>query len=127
MMIFARACAEFHDRNGAVLFTIRPINLLQTGLEAPDSIRQDPLFDMLVRDGLLSVTENKEDLKRLENNPDADTSTKTGKKKESPGADTGSEAPEKTAPEKNPDSEVTAAAEVTAEKTASRKTAKASV
>ena len=83
MMIFARACAEFHDRNGAVLFTIRPNNLLQTGLEAPDSIRQDPLFNMLLNDGSLELPTTREKQKQLENDP-MKRPEKTGSAKEEP-------------------------------------------
>ena len=71
MTIIARACAEFHDRNGAVLYTIRPHMLGLIITDVPDAIRQDPLFGMLVHDRLLDEvdTKNKEQVKRLENDP----------------------------------------------------------
>ena len=71
MTIVARACAEFHDRNGAALFTIRPHMLGALIYDVPDSIRQDPLFGMLVHDRLLDEvdTKNKEQVKKLENDP----------------------------------------------------------
>ena len=70
MLVVPYVCAEFHDRNGTVLHTIQPADLRGV-TEVPDSIRQDPLFDMLVRDGSLRVPETKEELKQLENDPEA--------------------------------------------------------
>ena len=69
MMIVAFACAEFHDKSGAVIHTIRPEDL-RIVTEAPEAIRQDPLFDMMVRDGSLRVPETKAELKKLENDPE---------------------------------------------------------
>ena len=66
--LFARVCAEFRDRKGAVLFTIRPHDLLRP-IEAPEDIREDPLLMMLVRDRAIDIIEKKEDLKKLENDP----------------------------------------------------------
>ena len=104
MILVPYACAEFHDRAGAVLFTIRPHHL-QTLIEAPDSIRQDPLFGMMVHDGTLQVPSSKEERKLLENDPRA-------------------KLPEiETAGMK----EETAAAAVTAEKASARKGAKTPV
>ena len=54
MMILSRVCAEFHDGEGRILFRIRP-SAIQTFQEAPDAIRQDPLFDLLVREGSLEA------------------------------------------------------------------------
>ena len=68
MYCIPRVCAEFHDPAGAVLFTFEPHQLM-TVVEAPESIRQDPLFDMLVRDGSLTVPGTKAELKKLENDP----------------------------------------------------------
>ncbi len=70
MTILSRVCAEFQDRNGTVLYTIRQDQLLQPLTDAPESIRQDPLFGMMVADGSLEVVGNKEDLKRAENDPE---------------------------------------------------------
>lgn len=69
MTIVPHVCAEFHDRNGAVLFRIDPSQLNSIIWDAPDSIRQDPLYDMLLRDGAMTVTEDKKELKTLENDP----------------------------------------------------------
>ena len=70
MTIVSRVCAEFHDRTGEVLFRIRPADLLKIMYGVPDSIRQDPLFDMLVADRAMDVVESRDDLKKLENDPD---------------------------------------------------------
>ncbi len=70
MTILSRVCAEFHDNAGTVLFAVTPADLLKPLTDVPESIRQDPLFGMLVADGSLDVVEKKEDLKRLENDPD---------------------------------------------------------
>ncbi len=68
MLLMSRVCAEFHDRTGAVLFSIRPENRMSF-IEAPESIRQDPLFDMLVHDGSIQVPTGRAEQKKLENDP----------------------------------------------------------
>ncbi len=69
MIIIPYVCAEFHDKYGIVLGKIRPGDL-RTDIEVPDSIRQDPLFDMLVRDKSISIPTNRAELKQLENEPE---------------------------------------------------------
>ena len=69
MLILSRVCAEFHDKSGTVLFAIRPADRMNF-LEAPESIRQDPLFDMLVKDGSLETPGTKAEQKKLENDPE---------------------------------------------------------
>lgn len=70
MLLLSRVCAEFRDRTGAVLFAVTPETRL-TFQEAPESIRQDPLFGMLLSDHSIEVTEDKNKKKRLENDPAA--------------------------------------------------------
>ena len=70
MNILPRVCAEFHDKSGAILYTIRSNQLLGVVYDVPEAIRQDPLFDMLVYDNSLEVIETKKDQKRVENDPD---------------------------------------------------------
>ena len=70
MNILPRVCAEFHDKSGAVLYTIRSNQLLGVVYDVPEAIRQDPLFAMLVNDKNLEVIVTKEDQKRVENDPD---------------------------------------------------------
>ena len=47
MLILSRVCAEFRDRTGAVIHRVTPETRLSFR-EAPDAIREDPLFRMLV-------------------------------------------------------------------------------
>ena len=69
MLILSRVCAEFHDDAGAVLFTVLPA-MLNMFIEAPESIKQDPLFDMLLSDGSLEAPVDKATRTKLENDPD---------------------------------------------------------
>ena len=68
MLIIPYVCAEFHDKTGAVIHKIRPEDL-RIATKAPEAIRQDPLFAMMVSDGSLKVPETKSELKKLENDP----------------------------------------------------------
>ena len=70
MLILSRVCAEFRDRAGVTTFTIRQLDLL-TFLEAPEAIREDPLFDMLLQDGSIEAVRSVEQKKRLEQDPRA--------------------------------------------------------
>jgi homoserine dehydrogenase len=49
MLILSRVCADFRDRAGNIVHRVTPVNRL-TFHEAPDSIREDPLFRLLVND-----------------------------------------------------------------------------
>ena len=69
MLLLSRVCAEFRDRAGAVLFTVTP-QMRLTFQEAPESICQDPLFDMLLRDHSIEVAEEPARRKQLENDPE---------------------------------------------------------
>ena len=68
MLIVSRVCAEFHDDEGNILFSVHP-NMRGQMIEAPESIRQDLLFQMLVNDGSLKAVENAAEKKSLENDP----------------------------------------------------------
>ncbi len=57
MLILSRVCAEFHDKSGAKIFTVTPETRL-TFQEAPDAIREDPLFALLRNDRSIEVTED---------------------------------------------------------------------
>ena len=69
MLLLSRVCAEFQDKTGAVLFTVTP-RMRLTFQEAPESIRQDPLFTMLLNDHSIEVADNNARKKQLENNPE---------------------------------------------------------
>ena len=70
MLILSRVCAEFRDRAGQTVFIIPPAKLLSF-LEAPEAIREDPLFDMMLRDGSLEAVHSVSQLRDLESNPAA--------------------------------------------------------
>ena len=68
MLILSRVCAEFHDKNGAVIHRITPAMI---GLfhEAPEAIRGNLLFDMLLKDGSIKTPEDAGKDRNLENDP----------------------------------------------------------
>ena len=68
MLILSRVCAEFHDRTGARIFSITPQTRL-TFQEAPEAIREDPLFRMLVDEGSLEASVTPAQKKQLEADP----------------------------------------------------------
>ena len=68
MLILSRVCAEFHDHTGAAVFTVTPQTRL-TFQEAPEAIREDPLFRMLLDDRSIEVSDNGPRKKQLENDP----------------------------------------------------------
>ena len=68
MLIIPYVCAEFHDFSGNLVFRITPA-MRGTMVEAPEAIKQDILFDMLVNDGSIKVPETAAQKKALENDP----------------------------------------------------------
>ena len=90
MLILARVCADFYDRNRNLLHRILPVHL-GTFHEAPDSIKQDPLFQMLVDDGSIKYPADAAKDRALEQDPYAGADA-TGKdirpKAEKPKAET---------------------------------------
>ena len=68
VLILSRVCADFHDRSGRRLFAVTPANRL-TFVEAPDSIREDPLFDLLVREGSLEANLTPAERASVESDP----------------------------------------------------------
>ena len=79
MLILARVCADFYDRNRNLLHRITPrdLNLFH---EAPESIKQDPLFQMLVDDGSIKFPADAAKNRALEQDPFAGT-TPDGREK----------------------------------------------
>lgn len=95
MLLLSRVCAEFHDREGNKLFSVTPLTRL-TFQEAPESIRQDPLFEMLLHDHSIEVAEDTSRRKQFENDPiENDPSKNDPEKAEAP-------KPESAAPAKKP-------------------------
>ena len=72
MLLLSRVCAEFHDHTGATVFSVTPQTRL-TFQEAPESIREDPLFQMLLDDRSIEVSDNGPRQKELENDPEPKT------------------------------------------------------
>ena len=70
MLILSRVCAEFHDAHGNPLFSVSPLTR-NIFVEAPDAIREDPLFRMLLNDGSLEAAVPEERKKILEQDPAA--------------------------------------------------------
>ena len=68
MLVLSRVCAEFHDHTGAVVHRVTPETRL-TFREAPESIREDPLFRMLINDGSLEAAPSAAQRKQLEAEP----------------------------------------------------------
>ena len=68
MLILARVCADFYDKNRNLLHRITPRDL-GTFHEAPDSIQQDPLFQMLVDDGSIKYPADAAKDRALEQDP----------------------------------------------------------
>ena len=68
MLVLSRVCAEFHDHTGAVVHRVTPETRL-TFREAPESIREDPLFRMLINDGSLEAAPSAAQKKQLEAEP----------------------------------------------------------
>ncbi len=82
MLIIPYVCAEFHDKAGSVLYRITPAMRGRIE-EAPESIKQDILFNMLVADGSIKVPQNESQKKVLEQDPlvgvTAEGKSETGK------------------------------------------------
>ena len=68
MLLLSRVCAEFRDRTGAVVYRVTPGTRL-TFREAPESVREDPLFDLLIREGSLEAAVTSVRQKILEADP----------------------------------------------------------
>ena len=71
MKILSRVCADFHDQKGNVIYRIRPADRLAYKDDAPEAIRDDLLFKMLVDDGSIEVVETVAQKKAIEQDPTA--------------------------------------------------------
>lgn len=80
MMILSRVCAQFHNVKGETVFTVTPA-LRNLFTEAPEEIREDPLFRLLILDGSLEAAVTEKRKKLLENDPAQGTDA-SGKKAE---------------------------------------------
>ncbi len=68
MLILSRVCVDFHDADHHVIHRVTPANRL-TFHEAPDAIRQDPIFQLLVDEGSLEAGVNPARKRKLEAEP----------------------------------------------------------
>ena len=68
MLLLSRVCAEFRDRTGNLVYRVTPESRLAFR-EAPESIREDPLFDLLLREGSLEAAVTPVRRKELEADP----------------------------------------------------------
>ena len=68
MLILSRVCADFYDKRNTFLFRItqQDIGLF---VDAPEVIREDPLFQMLVDDKSIKFPEDAKTNRALENDP----------------------------------------------------------
>ena len=73
MLILSHVCVDFHDAAYNTIFRITP-SQLNTLIEAPDAIRKDPLFDLMVAEGSLRANLSLSDRRQLENDPTAGVS-----------------------------------------------------
>lgn len=68
MLILSRVSVDFMNDKGEKIFSIKPADRLGL-IEAPEAIKKDPIFDLLVSDGSLEVVESLTKKKALEENP----------------------------------------------------------
>ena len=106
MTITARACAEFHDKSGKILYRIDPGHLYQIIENVPESIKQDPLFAMMVREKTISFTDEKDGTRDLEKAAEAAAAGTPA-----PAADPASEKPKPTRKSKSAQSAAAPAAD----------------
>ncbi len=71
MLMMSRVCADFRDAKGAVIFRVTPETRL-TFVEAPEAIRQDPLFRLLLSDGSVEASLTPERRRQLEQEPEGE-------------------------------------------------------
>ena len=69
MRIISHVCADFYDSEGAVIFSVTP-STRNLYIPAPDAIRQDPLFAMLVADGSIEAVISDDRKRVLEQDPE---------------------------------------------------------
>ena len=95
MLVLSRVCAEFHNAKGEVVFAVTPA-IRNLFVEAPDSIREDILFRLLINDGSLEAAVPEARRKMLEQEPTAGTDA-SGKMVKPEPAEKAEEKPEKAA------------------------------
>ena len=97
MTLIAHVCAEFVDSRRNPIYTITQPMLNDVLYNVPDTIREDPLFAMLLADGSLKAVESAADRKAAEKDPLAGITAEGRKKK--PAKEKPAEASSETTPE----------------------------
>lgn len=72
MLILSRVCADFYNNRGELVHRVTPANRL-TFHEAPETIKEDPLFQMLLNEGALEASVTPVQRKQLEADPQEGT------------------------------------------------------
>ena len=70
MLILSRVCADFHDAHGNIVFSVTR-DTRNSFVHAPEAIQEDPLFDLLCKDGSLEAGITQARQKQMENDPNA--------------------------------------------------------
>ena len=70
LIILSHVAVEFHNIHGETIFSVSK-EQRKILMEAPEEIREDPIFEDLVKVGSLIVTENAQERKELEYDPTA--------------------------------------------------------
>ena len=70
MLILSRVCADFHDAHGNIVFSVNR-DTRNSFVHAPEFIQEDPLFDLLIKDGSLEAGITQARQKQMENDPNA--------------------------------------------------------
>ena len=86
MKILSRVCVEFKNKKGEVVYRITPDKRLVYLEDAPESIKEDLIFDALVNEGSLEVIETVAQKKAAEQDPMAGADA-SGKKSAKPTKD----------------------------------------
>ena len=68
MLILSRVCADFYNHKGELVHRVTPATRL-TFHEAPETIKEDPLFQMLLNEGALEASVTPVQKKQLEADP----------------------------------------------------------
>ena len=72
MLILSRVCADFHNKKGELIHRVSAANRMSFH-EAPEAIKEDPLFQMLVNEGSLEAAVTPAVKKQLEADPQEGT------------------------------------------------------
>ena len=89
MMILSRVCVEFRDKKGETIFTVGP-EKRNVFIQAPDRIKEDPIYEMLLEDGSMDATEDRAKQKKLEADPLMGTTAEGKREKPASSSSSGS-------------------------------------